>query len=1370
MSMRRNAKDERVLFHYNGHGVPRPTQNGEIWVFNKNFTQYIPLSLYDLQLCMEFPSIYVWDCSSAETIVNWFMRFAKDHEDDWHKKLLAHQEAVASTSISGARINSHMTADQQAESLKFQRRPKFRECIHLAACREDERLPTNADLPADLFTSCLTTPIHTSILWYLIKTGRKNQFPPNLLEEIPGQLNDRRTILGELNWIFTAITDTIAWNALPRDDFQRLFRQDLLLASLFRSFLLAERVMGANGCNVVSSPCLPSTADHPLWDSWDYTLDLTLNHIHNLLTSKLNFQVVGRDLLSKSSVCSLNTLIDLSGIIGDGQEVQHNWFFIEQLKAFEVWLEYGVNKQSSPEQLPIVLQVLLSQAHRQRALELLARFLDLGQWAVGYSLSVGIFPYVLKLLQSTSRELRSWLAFIWAKILAVDPSVQSELFKENGDEPARLESTARSKPVQLRYHFFVAILNDPDTLPRQKIVVAFVLATLFHNNYRIAQENLTKKGYVNLCTELLSENQAKDCRLLKLWILIGLGRLWADYDPARWQAVRLVAYAKVLKELDDNAPEVRAAAVYALGCLVKNRSETNEHASTIDQEICDDLCNKCTKDGSVLVREELLIALQWYIIDFEQRFAKLLWDLTETLGIELVADVHEDQFEHNVIDVAATLGNSDSNGRSPLQTSVGRKSSMYRGRQRTSDSVMGIEEVVTMTDPMDRNPLSNSISQVLPVVCTYSGPCESDITFRERANKQLAYLESKNFKEPLERTWVALLRLALDPVEKVARMAQKLVRRVEVVAVELQSSATALNEKIESVSSLANIAKADPSHTPGETFCGTTEVDHSSKVEKIDDCDRGGVRFMIGSPVTAGMSLMSPEGNAQAHPGTSPADPDFTQPSNGGFNYSSSTAKPFTGSQQRSTNQRKLSMPSHFPATPKGSESRSSQLTDLLKQSFTPKRGTTARGEFSKGTPAAGSTEPMLSSEFVPWCSRIFVQPILDLIYCKEEVEDFTDRALTLVNPTDWAIFVEQGQRQQAHSEFELFKAVPCDSQLVAARIPSCPTAISLSMLRKCIYTTDGDQIYITRYERTHNNLARKFSCTGGNPFNLDKTSSIIVINEVSREMLLCGSSAGIVRIWDPSFNIHSHEIEGLPQLVTASNPLCDQSRLSVPNQGSHLTLYDWSQDTGRLICGGNVRVIRVWDAHYERTVQDISIAVKKGAICALSGELDRDDLIAAGYRDGVVHVHDVRVPGKDSLVMSFSDLSARVVGVAIRIDSNGNAIVAAGDECGGVCVWEPRMIKGPVVELEVDRDSHDMLKSFVVHSNAELFGCVLKSEVKLFDIRGVPVSVIRQSDFDRGKLLQSISAVAMHKLRCMTVVASTDGTVNVYGQPKTSL
>ena len=46
-----------------------------------------------------------------------------------------------------------------------------------------------------------------------------------LIDRIPGKQTDRKTPLGELNWIFTAITDTIAWNMLPRALFQKLFRQ-----------------------------------------------------------------------------------------------------------------------------------------------------------------------------------------------------------------------------------------------------------------------------------------------------------------------------------------------------------------------------------------------------------------------------------------------------------------------------------------------------------------------------------------------------------------------------------------------------------------------------------------------------------------------------------------------------------------------------------------------------------------------------------------------------------------------------------------------------------------------------------------------------------------------------------------------------------------------------------------------------------------------------------------------------------------------------------------------------------------------------------------------------------------------------------------
>ncbi len=123
-------------------------------------------------------------------------------------------------------------------------------------------------------------------------------------------------------------------------------------------------------------------------------------------------------------------LSQLPGILDHDTPYRASTFFEEQLTAFEVWLKYGNERRPPPEQLPIVLQVLLSQAHRLRALDLLGRFLDLGPWAVNLALSVGIFPYVLKLLQSAARELRPLLVSIWAKILAVDTSCQNDLVRD----------------------------------------------------------------------------------------------------------------------------------------------------------------------------------------------------------------------------------------------------------------------------------------------------------------------------------------------------------------------------------------------------------------------------------------------------------------------------------------------------------------------------------------------------------------------------------------------------------------------------------------------------------------------------------------------------------------------------------------------------------------------------------------------------------------------------------------------------------------------------------------------------------------------------------------------------------------------------
>jgi regulator-associated protein of mTOR len=54
----------------------------------QTYTQYIPLSVYDLQTWMGAPSIYVYDCSNAGIIVDSFKQFADQHEKEYEVKRL----------------------------------------------------------------------------------------------------------------------------------------------------------------------------------------------------------------------------------------------------------------------------------------------------------------------------------------------------------------------------------------------------------------------------------------------------------------------------------------------------------------------------------------------------------------------------------------------------------------------------------------------------------------------------------------------------------------------------------------------------------------------------------------------------------------------------------------------------------------------------------------------------------------------------------------------------------------------------------------------------------------------------------------------------------------------------------------------------------------------------------------------------------------------------------------------------------------------------------------------------------------------------------------------------------------------------------
>lgn len=574
-TLRRNAKDERILFHYNGHGVPQPTSSGEIWVFNRGYTQYIPISLYDLQTWLGAPVIFVYDCNSAGNIVHNFKKFVQKRMDDDNE-------------------GNHDTSAPSPTSA-------YLDCIQLAACKSKELLPMSPDLPADLFTCCLTCPIDISAKWFIMQSPLKKNYysllPRNSVGNviIPGKLTDRRTPLGELNWIFTAITDTIAWTSLSRPIFKRLFRQDLMVAALFRNFLLAKRIMPHLNCNPISDPPLPDLVRfHPMWDSWDLAIDQVLAQLIKNMSSASIPPTVKYSVNGTSSMGSSNTIYSGSGSVSNGSSnvvnstpaaaqnfanYQHSTFFEQQLTAFEIWLKHaGPSTKELPEQLPIVLQVLLSQVHRLRALILLSKFLDLGPWAVYLSLSIGIFPYVLKLLQSPAQELKPVLIFIWARIMAIDyKSTQQELCKDKG------------------YNYFYLLLNSSQGHPigapgapgslasggstanilindDHKAMSAFIL-TLFIKDFKNGQRLCFSIEVVNNCLKFI---QTSENPLLRQWCGLLLSQLWNKYADGKWICYKEGYLERILALLTDPIPEVRTSLILALTTFISENETGTE--------------------------------------------------------------------------------------------------------------------------------------------------------------------------------------------------------------------------------------------------------------------------------------------------------------------------------------------------------------------------------------------------------------------------------------------------------------------------------------------------------------------------------------------------------------------------------------------------------------------------------------------------------------------------------------------------------------------------------------------------------------------------------------------------------------------------
>lgn len=236
------------------------------------------------------------------------------------------------------------------------------------------------------------------------------------------------------------------------------------------------------------------------------------------------------------------------------------------------------------------------------------------------ALGVGIFPYVLKLLLSAAGELRPVLVHIWAKILSVDSTRQVDLYKHN--------------------KYFIAVLQDPCTTVKTRTLSAFVMASIVSNNFKEGQKSALQDSLVSICLVQLNDENP----LLRQWLIICLGQLWQNFPEARWSGARDLAHDKLLDCLNDPVPEVRAAAVFALGTFISSvTNRLEDHANNMDRYIATNLLKSVCEDMSPLVRLELVATLQWMVLLFESQFVSVF---TPDL-IELKTELRSEQ-DHNL--------------------------------------------------------------------------------------------------------------------------------------------------------------------------------------------------------------------------------------------------------------------------------------------------------------------------------------------------------------------------------------------------------------------------------------------------------------------------------------------------------------------------------------------------------------------------------------------------------------------------------------------------------------------------------------------------------------------------------------------------
>ena len=259
------------------------------------------------------------------------------------------------------------------------------------ACGPREKLPRSPGLPFDLFTSCMTTPARTALLWhsrhyYCFKNGPLRPLEPDFFEKAPA------SIINEITLILHRLVEAMACEMFPPELFLKVFHSDAALAHFAANFFLAARILSFFGVMPTSIPKMPDLRNHQLWHSFDLRLDVALLQLN-----------------SPSSAPSLT----------------YTAFLEQSLQTLRHLMNVSTKDISFPSQLTQIPPVLTTPNMKEEGCEVLSQYIDTSLDAIR---QIMYFPIMVPLFQLFPQRIGGDNLYLcMAKILCFMPAARSIL-------------------------------------------------------------------------------------------------------------------------------------------------------------------------------------------------------------------------------------------------------------------------------------------------------------------------------------------------------------------------------------------------------------------------------------------------------------------------------------------------------------------------------------------------------------------------------------------------------------------------------------------------------------------------------------------------------------------------------------------------------------------------------------------------------------------------------------------------------------------------------------------------------------------------------------------------------------------------------